>query len=146
MADADAVVRMRAGQHRMYTTEHYNITGTPWKETSYVHITWGWIAFLAAELALAATFIIITAFQCASSHWRGTDKSSLVPMDIKDSSLAMMTVLGAECRAIIGDGLQGMDELVRRSKGLLVRLQGGEVVPVGKVGEVESDVGRGRPS
>lgn len=139
--------RIRAGQHRTYTREHFNVTGTAWKETSYVHITWGWIAFLAAELALATTFLVITAFQCASSQLRGgSEKSSAVPTDIKDSSLATLTVLGAECRSLIGDGLQPMDELVRRSKGLLVKLQGGEVVPVGKVGEVESDVGRGRQS
>lgn len=138
--------RIRDGLHRTYAKEYFNVTGTPWKETSYVHITWGWIAFLAAELALAATFLLMTAIQCATSQWRGSEKASLVPTDIKDSSLATMTVLGAECRSIIGEGLQPMDELIRRSKGLSVRLQGGEVVPVGKAGDVESDVGRGRPS
>ena len=122
---------MRVGLPQRYTNDAVNITGEAWREISYVHVTWGWLAFLAGELLLAATFVTITII---GQHYGGganvRHESRSVPPDLKDSSLAVLSALSTECRARMGDGIRPIEELNAASKRIWVRLEGGEIVPV----------------
>ncbi|RYP69658.1 hypothetical protein DL769_005228 [Monosporascus sp. CRB-8-3] len=123
---------IRVGRPQRYTHGAFNITGQAWKEATYVHITWGWIAFLASELVLAAGFLIITIIvQSKSGNGRLLHREDpRVPRDIKNSSLATLAALSKECREMFSNGIHPMDELKSAAKGLRVRLDGSEIVPV----------------
>lgn len=135
---------MRVGEPQKYVQDVFNVTGQAWREAPYVHVKWGWLAFLAGELVLAAALITITAI---GKHDGGGAKerreSRSVPPDLKDSSLAVLSALSTECRAMMGDGLQPIQELKARSRRVRVRLEGGEIVPVR---DVESPIPFRRPS
>ena len=139
---------MRVGPPRRYANDAFNVTGHARRESPYVRVRWGWLAFLAAELVLAAAFIGITAVRQPGSNTgaskagsdadsdsaveSGSDSPDGVPPDLKDSSLAALVVLGNEGREMMlsGGGMKSAGELEARSKGLRVRLERGEIVPV----------------
>lgn len=66
------------------TKDLVNVTGEAWREISYVHVTWGWLAFLAGELVLAATFVAITAIgQHKSRDVIDRHEARSLPPDLK---------------------------------------------------------------
>ncbi|KID61446.1 hypothetical protein MAN_09211, partial [Metarhizium hybridum] len=131
---------LRAVTPIQYAHNAYNITGKAWKEESYVHVTWGWISFLAIELITAAgflTLLIVTEGRLTSSQV-SSPEDRLVFQDIKDSSLAMLVALNKECHAAAGGGLQPMDELKKNARSLRVKLKGNQVVPQEGAAETQS--------
>ncbi|RYP47356.1 hypothetical protein DL768_006567 [Monosporascus sp. mg162] len=114
----------------------FNVTGQAWHESPYVHVTWGWLSFLGAELVLATLLLAITAF---AKHYGRETKAPLesrsVPPDLKDSSLAILSALSPECRVLMGEGIQPLHELEARSRRLRVRLEGCEIIPVDYIEE-----------
>ncbi|KAK1505908.1 uncharacterized protein CCOS01_16598 [Colletotrichum costaricense] len=102
------------------------IEGTPLKEVSFVHISWGWISFLAVEITAATLLLtIIIAAQSAAYRKRGPE-NVYIPADVKDSALASLVVLSNECREALSDGLQPAAILQKTSKKLQVTLRGNE--------------------
>ncbi|KAK1691471.1 hypothetical protein BDP55DRAFT_542332 [Colletotrichum godetiae] len=117
---------LRTTHHQFNRPGAVVIEGTPLKEIAYVHISWGWISFLAIEIVAAVLFlvIVITA-QGAVSRERGPE-SVYVPADAKDSALATLVVLSNDCREALSDGLQPAGVLQKTSKMLQVTLRGNE--------------------
>ncbi|CAG9974908.1 unnamed protein product [Clonostachys byssicola] len=106
-----------------------NFTGQAWRDESYVLINWGWISFLACELVISASFLLLTIMSQSSQQRRYYGKSPLLYEDSKDSSLATLVALSGRCRDMVGGGLRPMNELEIATKGLLVKLDGNEVTP-----------------
>lgn len=98
-----------------------------------MQITWGWLAFLAAELFLAVVFLAVTMISQAVHRRRSArrqDGEGQFACDIKDSSLAPLVVLSEAGREVLGVGVQPVDTLKRTAKDVRVRLVGNELVPV----------------
>ncbi|SPO04610.1 uncharacterized protein DNG_07295 [Cephalotrichum gorgonifer] len=123
---------MRVGMPQRYTQDVVGVAGLAWREIPYVHVTWGLLTFLAAELVLTAILIAITAVRTydGTVGTKPGDESRSLPPDLKDSSLPVLSALNPECRALMGEGIQPIEELKARSRKIRVRLEGGELVPV----------------
>ncbi|GAP87529.1 putative DUF3176 domain protein [Rosellinia necatrix] len=126
---------IRVGQPQRFTRDNFNVTGQAWKEAPYVHITWGWFAFPAAELLLASILLVITMISQSTGSTGGNGPSShpsgqQIPRDAKDSSLVTLVALSGACREVMGPGVRPMGELERAAKGVHVKLDGNELVPV----------------
>ncbi|KAK1496416.1 hypothetical protein CCUS01_02763 [Colletotrichum cuscutae] len=91
---------------------------------TYVKITWPYVMLLAAEIAPAAVFLVITVMYYAG----GSDSNY---RDLKSSSLGTLVALSPACRT----GLQPVDALKKLAKGLKVQLIGSHIV----VAEDETD-------
>ncbi|SPO07526.1 uncharacterized protein DNG_10220 [Cephalotrichum gorgonifer] len=59
---------LRVGAPQRYTHDAFNATGVGRREVSFVHVTWGWLAFLAAELILAAALIPSPRLGCMTAE------------------------------------------------------------------------------
>ncbi|SPO04601.1 uncharacterized protein DNG_07286 [Cephalotrichum gorgonifer] len=121
---------MRGNLPKASTDGSYIVIGNALKEASYVDISWGWISYLASEIAFATLFVAIAIVRSRRGDGR--------LQDLKGSSLAPLTVLSAETRAMMGDGTQPVDELESTARRLRVRLRGTELVPVEIVGKAMS--------
>ncbi|KAK1523129.1 hypothetical protein CPAR01_13982 [Colletotrichum paranaense] len=105
----------RTAHHQDKRPGVFVIKGTPLKEVTYVHITWGWISFLAVEIAAAVLFLVIAiTAQSTVSRERGPE-NVYIPADAKDSALATLVVLSKDCREALGDGLQPAGVLQKTS-------------------------------
>ncbi|GAW14077.1 hypothetical protein ANO14919_034690 [Xylariales sp. No.14919] len=122
---------IRVGQPQKFTHSGFDVTGKAWKEAPYVRITWGWLAFLAAELVLAAGFLFLTIIaQIRSGSKRQShQEGGQFPRDAKDSSLAALVALNEACRETVGGGVRPASEMKKTAKGVMVRLEGRELVP-----------------
>ncbi|KAJ3529387.1 hypothetical protein NM208_g9785 [Fusarium decemcellulare] len=115
---------------RWNLTRHgYNITGKAWVTESYVEIRWGWLSFLAFELALAASVLVLTVVAQGRSLESDEADPGLL-RDLKDSSLATLVALDNDSRMLAGNGLQSVNELKKTAKELRVRVKGNQLVPV----------------
>ncbi|CAH0018839.1 unnamed protein product, partial [Clonostachys rhizophaga] len=134
-----------------------NFTGQAWRDESYVLINWGWISFLACEVLISASFLLLTIMSQSLQQRRYHGKSPLLyedskdssrkrkriefnnneaararqlnTMNTKDSSLATLVALSSRCRDMVGGGLRPLDELEIAAKGLQVKLDGNEIAP-----------------
>ncbi|KAK4196282.1 hypothetical protein QBC40DRAFT_268560 [Triangularia verruculosa] len=125
---------LRENQFRYRVTDSedgiFSITGTAWIEESYVHVTWGWLAFLAVELTIATVFLAITiVVQIKTRAGHDSAVGAFVVEEFKDSSLAPLLALSPEARSAVGGRLQRLDFMKERAKRLHVRLEGSEIVP-----------------
>ncbi|RSL59503.1 hypothetical protein CEP51_013914 [Fusarium floridanum] len=115
-----------------------NVTGKAWEAESYVQIRWGWLSFLAFELLLAATVLVLTIV--AQKRNQKSDRESYdMICDLKDSSLAALVALDIESRSVMGDGLGPISGLEKTAKEVHVRLRGNRLVAVDATNEIRGD-------
>ncbi|KXH31749.1 hypothetical protein CNYM01_14042 [Colletotrichum nymphaeae SA-01] len=88
---------------------------------TFVKITWPWVMLLAAEIAAAAIFLVITIMYSTG----GSDSKY---RDLKSSSLGTLVALGPDCHTAAGGGLQPVDALKKIAKGVQVQLIGNQIV------------------
>lgn len=104
-----------------WTKGVFNVPGWATTMATYVNITWPWVILLAAEIAAAALFLVITIIY----YTGGTDSKY---RDLKSSSLGTLVALGPDCRFAAGGGLQPVDALQELAKGVQVQLIGSRIV------------------
>ncbi|KAF4458817.1 DUF3176 domain [Fusarium albosuccineum] len=90
---------------------------------------WGWLSFLAFELAPAASVLVLTVVAQGRSPESDEADPGLL-RDLKDSSLATLVALDNDSRMLTGNGLQSVNELKKTAKELRVRMKGNQLVPV----------------
>lgn len=71
----------------------YTINGTAWANETYVHVRWGWLALLGAQIVLCIVFLFFT---IVATHMSGT-------MVLKSSPLAALMALGQSSRDAVGN-------------------------------------------
>ncbi|KAK1469681.1 hypothetical protein CMEL01_01448 [Colletotrichum melonis] len=84
---------------------------------TFVKITWPWVMLLAAEIAAAAIFLVVTIMYSTG----GSDSKY---RDLKSSSLSTLVALGPDCHTAAGGGLQPVDDLQKLAKRLQVQIRG----------------------
>ncbi|KAI0202412.1 hypothetical protein F4808DRAFT_468545 [Astrocystis sublimbata] len=85
------VARMLTNSMRTSPTpnEHTDrITGTPWRQTTFIHVRWGWLSLLASQLVLSIVFLVVTIV----STW--ALQMPLVKSDVLGPMLATSEELG----------------------------------------------------
>ncbi|EXF80285.1 hypothetical protein CFIO01_08522 [Colletotrichum fioriniae PJ7] len=115
-----ASLRMNRPYDR-WTKGVFNVPGQATIMATYVNITWPWVMLLAAEIAAAAVFLVITIVY----YTGGTDSKY---RDLKSSSLGTLVALSPDCRFAAGGGLQPVDALQELAKGVQVQLIGSRIV------------------
>ncbi len=73
-------------------TNSYTVNGTAWALETYVHVRWGWLAFLGVQIALCIVFLVFT---IVATHRSGT-------MVLKSSPLAALMALNPGSREVVG--------------------------------------------
>ncbi|KXH40665.1 hypothetical protein CSIM01_06926 [Colletotrichum simmondsii] len=136
---------LRTAHHQEKSTGVVVIDGTPLNEVSYVHISWGWISFLAVEILAATLFLVMVIIAQSASSRKREPEDAYIPVDIKDLSLATLVVLSNDCREALSDGLQLAGDLQEASKKLQVTLRGNELVIAADLGVQSSHPGKQNP-
>ncbi|CAK7230310.1 hypothetical protein SBRCBS47491_007541 [Sporothrix bragantina] len=75
------------------TANSYMVQGTAWASETYVHVRWGWLAFLGAQIAICIAFLVFT---IVATHVSGT-------MVLKSSPLAALLALSQSDRDALGN-------------------------------------------
>ena len=100
------------------------VNGTVWIYESYVHVRWGWMGFLAAQMILGCLFLVFTIMT-----------SGVVGPVLKSSTLAVLFALGPDARAMVG-GIGSVKEMERRVAPLTAKKIGDELI-IQKTSHVE---------
>ncbi|KAL1905955.1 hypothetical protein Sste5344_008344 [Sporothrix stenoceras] len=95
----------------------YMIEGTAWANETYVHVRWGWLAFLGAQIAICIAFLVFT---IAATHSSGT-------MVLKSSPLAALMAIGQSGRGAVGN-LSTESDMKQRAARYKATLVGNELV------------------
>ncbi|OAA59656.1 hypothetical protein SPI_05854 [Niveomyces insectorum RCEF 264] len=95
----------------------YVINGTAWTNETYVHVRWGWLAFLGAQIVICIAFLIFT---IVATHMSGT-------MVLKSSPLAALLALGEQSRNTLGR-LSDEADMKRRASSYRATLVGNELI------------------
>lgn len=95
----------------------YTVEGTAWANETYVHVRWGWLAFLGAQITICIAFLVFT---IAATHISGT-------MVLKSSPLAALMALGHSGRDTIGN-LSTEADMKQRAARYKATLVGNELV------------------
>ncbi|KAK0623596.1 hypothetical protein B0T14DRAFT_495052 [Immersiella caudata] len=90
--------------------------GIAWSNETFVHIQWGWAAFLAVQMALAYAFL-------AATIWRTKKLGTPV---LKSSELAVLLASTEEVRQKVGS-VDGLGQAGERAKSVNVRFEGGRL-------------------
>jgi hypothetical protein len=93
------------------------VEGTAWAIETYVHVRWGWLAFLGAQIAICIAFLVFT---IAATHVSGT-------MVLKSSPLAALMALGQSGRDVVGN-LSTEADMKQRAARYRAKLIGNELV------------------
>ncbi|KAF6802931.1 hypothetical protein CSOJ01_11256 [Colletotrichum sojae] len=110
----------------------FNVTGEALREVVYVRITWPWILFLAVEIVIAVVFFLLAVLRGSSARDETQRDAASMFRDAKSSALATLVALSEDSRAAVGNGLVPVDRLENRAREVRVRLDGGQLVPVGE--------------
>ena len=89
------------------------ITGTAWKDETFVQVRWPWLTFLAAMIAMSFFFFLFTVI---------TTHRLRVPV-LKGSAIASMLVPNPEVQSALGS-LLDLDDAQKRAKFVRVRFEG----------------------
>ncbi|KJR87401.1 uncharacterized protein SPSK_02061 [Sporothrix schenckii 1099-18] len=95
----------------------YLVEGTAWTTETYVHVRWGWLAFLGAQIAICIAFLVFT---IAATHISET-------MVLKSSPLAVLVALGQSGREAVGN-LSTEADMKQRAARYRATLVGNELV------------------
>lgn len=113
--------------HSIRTTNQSDvIRGTAWETEVYVNIRWGWLSFLAADLALATFFIAFTTF---------VTHRLAVPV-LKSFPLAAFLAPDEEAQRILGP-IKDLDSAKEQSKLARMRFDHRNLVLVPEVLDAE---------
>jgi len=94
--------------------DNSTITGAAYAPQTLIHIRWPYISFLAAQLGLT---IIVLSFTIVATY-RGRMQI------LKGGSLTTMCALSQRAKTMLG-GMEDMERVKRRAKGISVRLERG---------------------
>lgn len=89
------------------------LQGTPWSPETFIHISWGWVSFLAAQMLFSYLFLAVTIFRTLKLG---------VPV-LKSSELATMLAPTDKMREVIGT-VTNLDEAEKRARSTKVVLDG----------------------
>jgi hypothetical protein len=92
------------------------LNGIAWANETFVHIQWGWAAFLAGQMILAYAFL-------AATIWRTKKLGTPV---LKSSELAVLLASTEEVRQKVGS-VEGLDQAGETAKSVNVRFEGGRL-------------------
>src|SRR3569833_3361196 len=70
----------------------FSVTGSAWGVETFVHVRWGWIGYMAAEIGLATVFLVMTVLYTRR----------LKMQVLKSSPLATLLALTNETRSTVG--------------------------------------------
>ncbi|KAK1723861.1 uncharacterized protein BDZ83DRAFT_579897 [Colletotrichum acutatum] len=115
-----ASLRMKR-PYDQWTKGVFSVPGRATTMATYVNIRWPWVILLAADIAAAAVFLVITIV-----YYTGGSDSDY--KDLKSSSLVTLVALGPGCRTAVGGGLQAVDAMKKLAKGVQVQLIGSQIV------------------
>ncbi|CAK7217112.1 hypothetical protein SEUCBS140593_003095 [Sporothrix eucalyptigena] len=108
---------MRTMQPFKGVANSYTIEGTAWASETYVHVRWGWLAFLGAQIAICIVFLVFT---IVATHMSGA-------MVLKSSPLAALMALGRTERDGLGN-LGTETDMKQRASAYQAALVGSELV------------------
>ncbi|KAK5655525.1 hypothetical protein OQA88_5456 [Cercophora sp. LCS_1] len=103
---------LRSSKH--HTETHY---GQTWVSETFVHITWGWIVFLAVEMILSFLFLAATIYRTAK----------LKAPVLKSSELATLLVSSDEVRQKVGT-IERLEDAEANARKVAVKLEGNKMV------------------
>jgi len=100
----------------------FSVTGSAWGVETFVHVRWGWIGYMAAEIGLATVFLVMTVLYTRR----------LKMQVLKSSPLATLLALNDETRSTVG-GITTAAKVRSMTKNVKVNLVGDEIAMSGYV-------------
>lgn len=92
-ANTESFRRIRTMRPFDNKNDSYLIFGTAWTNETYIHVRWGWLAFLTTQVVAGTTLLAFTIWSTAKAEEPIT----------KSSQLAVMAALDSESRNMLGN-------------------------------------------